>query len=117
MRWTLGLGPVTVHVGSLGRTVALTHAALFPEVTTHCIAVSAFAIGEKVDEGEGCEPAAAVEATLARLNVPRTSRDCPVEVEDMLATVLQLYTAYPDRPDVCGALEGSVRRSRWICAR
>ena len=97
--------------------MALTYAAPFPEVTTHCIAVSAFAIGEKVDEEEGSEAAAAVEATLARLDIARTSRNCPAEVEDMLATALPLYTAYPDRSDMCGALERNARRSQWICAR
>src|SRR3712207_7528273 len=46
VRRALNLGPVNVHGVSFGGTVALTYAALFPEVTARCIAVSAFAVGE-----------------------------------------------------------------------
>jgi pimeloyl-ACP methyl ester carboxylesterase len=46
VRRALGLGSVSVHGLSFGGSVALTYAALFPEVTTRCVAVSAFAVGK-----------------------------------------------------------------------
>ncbi len=121
VRQALNLGRVCVHGASFGGAVALTYAALFPEVTTHCIAVSAFAVGEELDEEEGGDAAAAMEAALARHAeapwypearqiwdewTPRAlAATDPTEVADMLATVLPLYTAFPGRPDVREALE------------
>ena len=55
VRRALDLGPITVHGWSFGGTVALTYAALFPELTSRCIAVSAFAVGVELDEEEGGE--------------------------------------------------------------
>jgi len=121
VRRALDPGPVSVHGVSFGGTVALAYAALFPEVTTRCIAVSAFALGEDLDQEEGGDAAAEMEAAIARHAeaswypearqvwedwTPRAlvATD-PAEVEDMLATVLPLYTAYPDRPDVRESLE------------
>jgi pimeloyl-ACP methyl ester carboxylesterase len=66
VRRALDLGPVNVHGVSFGGTVALTYAALFSEVTSRCIAVSAFAVGEELDEEEGGDAAAEMEAALAR---------------------------------------------------
>jgi proline iminopeptidase len=121
VRRALDLGPVNVHGVSFGGTVALTYAALFPEVATRCIAVSAFAVGEGLDEEEGGDAAAEMEAALARHAdadwypeareiwdawTPRAlAATDPVEVSDMLATVWPLYAAYPDRPDVRKALD------------
>jgi proline iminopeptidase len=121
VRRALNLGQVSVHGASFGGTVALTYAALFPEVTTRCIAVSAFAVGVELDEEEGGDAAAAMEAALARHAeapwypearriwddwTPRAlAATDPGEVEDMLATVLPLYTAFPGRPEVREALE------------
>lgn len=121
VRRALGLGSVSVHGVSFGGSVALTYAALFPEVTTRCIAVSAFAVGEELDEEEGGDAAAEMEAALARhahaewypearevwddwtpLALAATD---PAEIRDMLATVFPLYTAYPDRPDVSKAID------------
>ena len=121
VRRALDLGPVSVHGVSFGGTVAVTYAALFPETTTRCIAVSAFALGAELDEEEGGTAAAEMEAALARhADAPwyQEAREVweswtpralaatdPAEVEDMLAAVLPLYTAYPDRPDVREGLE------------
>ena len=121
VRRALGLGPVSVHGLSFGGTVALTYAARFPEVTTRCIAVSAFAVGEELDEEKGGDAAAEMEAALARHTGARWYPEArrvwddwtpralaatdPAEIEAMLATVLPLYTAYPDRPDAREALE------------
>ncbi len=121
VRRALGLGPVSVHGVSFGGTVALAYAALFPETTVRCIAVSAFAVGEELDQEEGGDAAAEMEAALARHSQTSwypaacevwdswTTRVLaatdPTEVRDMLATVLPLYTAYPDHPDVGEALQ------------
>ena len=120
VRRALGLGPVIVHGVSFGGTVALAYAALFPETTARCIGVSAFAVGEELDQEEGGDAAAEMEAALARHAQTSwypaarevwdgwTSRvlaaTAPNEVKDMLATVLPLYMAYPDHPDVRDAL-------------
>jgi proline iminopeptidase len=120
-RSALGLGSVSVHGVSFGGSVALTYAALFPEVTTRCVAVSAFAVGEDLDEEEGGDAAAEMEAALARHASAAwypeareiwddwTARALvatdPGEVKDMLARVFPLYTAYPDRPDVREAID------------
>jgi proline iminopeptidase len=121
VRRALDLGPVNVHGVSFGGTVALTYAALFPEVTSRCIAVSAFAVGEELDEEEGGDAAAEMEAALARHAdtdwypearkvwdewTPRAlAATDPSEVSDMLDTIWPLYAAYPDRPDVRKALD------------
>jgi proline iminopeptidase len=121
VRRALELGTVNVHGVSFGGTVALTYAALFPEVTTSCIAVSAFAVGEELDEEEGGDAAAEMEAALARHAEADWYPDArevwddwtaralaatdPEEVRDMLARVFPLYTAYPERPDVRKAID------------
>lgn len=121
VRRALGLGSVSVHGVSFGGTVALAYAALFPQTTARCIAVSAFAVGEELDQEEGGDAAAEMEAALARHAetswypaarevwdswTPRVlAASDPTEVQEMLATVLPLYTAYPEHPDVRDALQ------------
>ena len=117
----LGLGSVSVHGVSFGGSVALTYTALFPEVTIRCIAVSAFAVGEELDEEEGGDAAAEMEAALARhahaewyseareiwddWTARALAATDPGEIRDMLARVFPLYPAYPDRPDVRKAID------------
>jgi 3-oxoadipate enol-lactonase len=121
VRRALGLRSVSVHGVSFGGTVALTYAALFPEITTRCIAVSAFAVGEELDEEEGGDAAAEMEAALARhahaewypeareiwddWTARALAATDPEEIRDMLARVFPLYTAHPDRPDVRKAID------------
>jgi pimeloyl-ACP methyl ester carboxylesterase len=121
VRRALGLGPVSVYGVSFGGSVALTYAALFPKVTTRCVAVSAFAVGEDLDEEEGGDAAAEMEAALARhahaewypeareiwddWTARALAASDPAEIRDMLAKVFPLYTAYPDRPDVRKAID------------
>jgi proline iminopeptidase len=121
VRSALGLGSVSVHGESFGGSVALTYAALFPEVTNRCVAVSAFAVGEELDEEEGGDAAAEMEAALARhaysawypeareiwddWTTRALAATDPGEVRDMLARVFPLYTAFPDRPDVREAVD------------
>ncbi|MBD0353582.1 MAG: alpha/beta hydrolase [Rubrobacteraceae bacterium] len=82
---------------------------------------ASFAVGVELDEEEGGDAAVAMEAALARHAeapwypearriwddwTPRAlAATDPGEVEDMLATVLPLYTAFPGRPEVREALE------------
>jgi proline iminopeptidase len=120
VRSALGLERVSVLGSSFGGTVALTYAALFPEQTVRCIAVSAFAFGTETDEAQGGEAAAEMEAMLERHAgaswYPQARRSWdewtdrvlaandPGEVEAMFGDVLPLYCAHPDRADVAAGL-------------
>jgi proline iminopeptidase len=121
VRRSLGLRSVSVYGVSFGGSLALTYAALFPEVTTRCVAVSAFAVGEELDEEEGGDAAAEMGAALARhahaewypearkiwddWTVRALAATDPETIREMLARVFPLYTDYPDRPDVRGAID------------
>jgi pimeloyl-ACP methyl ester carboxylesterase len=121
VRAALGLGRVTVFGHSFGATTALTYAALFPDSIVRCIAVAAFGVGTEQDEAEGGGAAGEMEALIGRHrgsvwyeDAKRAwdswtervlATDDPGEVEEMMATVLPLYTAEPDRPDVAAALD------------
>jgi proline iminopeptidase len=120
VRQRLGLDVVCVLGHSFGATTALTYAALFPHSVERCIAVSAYGIGTDIDSSEGGGAKAAEELMFARYtDAPWyeearsvmdawTERilatDDPVEMEQMMATVLPFYVAYPDRPDVAAGL-------------
>jgi proline iminopeptidase len=121
VRAALGLGRVTVFGHSFGATTALTWAALHPDAVERCVAVAPFGVGTEHDEAEGGEAAGETEALIGRHRGSAwyeeakavweswTERvlatDDPAEVEQMMATVLPLYTAEPDRPDVAAALD------------
>jgi len=118
VREALGLGPVTIMGISFGSVVALTTAALYPESTKRCIAIAARAVGED-EQGEEAEQE--MELMLAR------HRDAPwyesaratwdswteralaatdaAEIDAMMAEVLPLYTADPERPRVRRLIE------------
>jgi pimeloyl-ACP methyl ester carboxylesterase len=120
VRQALGLEKVCVLGHSYGGTTALTYAALYPHIVERCIAVAAFGFGTEVDTSSGGEASAAMEALLARhSNAPwygeaRTVMDQwterimatedPFVMEQMMATVLPFYMAYPDRPEVAAGL-------------
>ena len=119
-RSALGLGPVVVFGHSFGATTALTYSAMYPESVQACIAVGGYGVGTEQDRDEGGTAGAEMDAMLARhedadwYGDAKTiwdgwtervlATDDPGEVERMLATVLPLYTAHPDRPDVSAAL-------------
>jgi pimeloyl-ACP methyl ester carboxylesterase len=121
VRRALDLGDVVVHGASFGGVVALTYAALFGDATKGCIAVSALSMGTEVDESEGGKAAADSERAISRHAGAEwfaearatwdtwTDRvlatDDAAEVEEMLRTIMPLYCAYPDRPDVRAGLE------------
>lgn len=121
VRRALGLGPVVVLGHSFGATTALTLSAMYPASVSACIAVAAFGIGEEQDQVAGGEAAAEMEAMIARHRdqpwYPEArlvwdswtervlATDDPHEVETMMATVLPLYTAHPERPEVRDGLQ------------
>jgi proline iminopeptidase len=111
VRRALGLGPVTVFGHSWGGSVALAFAALFPEATTRCIAMDAFA-GLAVDDSP--EGAGEFEANTRRFaglpwftaamrafETPAAELpDDPVQAGAYWAPMWPLYFAAPDRADV-----------------
>jgi len=118
VRQALGVASATIMGISFGGIVALTYASLYPETTTRCISVSARALGEEIEDEDA---AAEMQAFLGRhSNQPWyaaarktwdewTDRvlaaDDPREVDTMMAEVLPLYTADPDRPRVQAMIE------------
>jgi pimeloyl-ACP methyl ester carboxylesterase len=121
-REALGLGRVVVFGHSFGATTALTYAALYPEAVERCIAVAPFGVGTEQDEAEGGGATAEMEAMVERHRdapwYPEAkaawdswtervlATEDPGEVERMMAAVLPLYVAHPERPEVAAALEG-----------
>ena len=118
VRQALGLERPSVMGHSFGSIVALTYAALFPDVAARCIAIAARAVGE---EEQGAEAEEEMEQMLAR------HRDAPwyesaratwdswteralaatdaAELDAMMTEVLPLYTAHPERPGVRRLIE------------
>jgi proline iminopeptidase len=118
VRQALGIGPATIMGISFGGTVALTYAALFPEATTRCVCVASRVVGQEL---EGEEAAAEMQAFLARhAGQPWYASARQVwdewtdrvlaaddyhEVDAMMAEVLPLYTADPERSAVKALIE------------
>jgi len=125
VRRALGLQQVTIAGISFGGAVALTYTSLYPAATVRCIAVSAFALGSEIDEGEA---AAEMERMLSRhagaswyeearkvwdgWTERVLAAEDPAEVEHMLRTVAPFYFAHPDRPDVRALIEWGNRELR-----
>ena len=119
-RQALGLDHVLVLGHSFGGTTALAYTALFPGAVDTCIAVAAFGIGTEVDEagGGGAEeehdraidrhedatwfPEA--KSTMDSWTESVLAANDAREIEQMMATVLPLYAAHPDRPDIARRL-------------
>ncbi|HEY3013724.1 MAG TPA: alpha/beta hydrolase, partial [Nocardioides sp.] len=126
VRRALGLGDVLLLGHSFGGTTALAYSALFPERVTGCVAVAAFGMGPDTGTAEAETADAEYERALdrhagaewypeARLVMDEwTERalgaDDPQAVEQMMRTVLPLYTAHPDRPGVAAGLDALGRR-------
>jgi proline iminopeptidase len=118
VRQAFGMGPATIMGISFGGLVALTYASLYPDATTRCISIASRAIGEEI---EGAEAAAEMQAFLARHShqpwYPAARKvwdewtdrvlaaEDAREVDAMMAQVLPLYTADPDRPGVQAMIE------------
>jgi proline iminopeptidase len=118
VRRALGVDSATIMGISFGGIVALTYASLYPEATRRCISVASRAVGEEI---EGDEAAAEMQAFLARhshqpwypaarkiwdewTDRVLAAQDAR-EVDAMMAEVLPLYTADPDRPGVQAMIE------------
>jgi proline iminopeptidase len=113
VRQALGIETTTIMGGSFGGLVAVTYAALFPEATTRCIAISTRVTGEEVAGEESAEEMremlarhsdapwfAEAEQTWNSWTERVLTASDPAEVDEMMAVVLPLYTAHPDRPGV-----------------
>jgi len=121
VREALGLDDVVLFGHSFGATTALTYASMFPDALRRCIAVAAFGVGVETEDAEGADAAAESDALAERHAdkpwYPEARRvwdawtervlatQDPNEVDRMMATVLPLYTAHPERPEVWAALE------------
>jgi proline iminopeptidase len=118
--------PKPVVLGhSFGATTALTYAALFPESTAAVVAVAAFGMGPDADAQGGGAAEAEAQALLARhARSPWYAEARPVfdawterlmaasqavEMEQMMATILPLYLAEPDKPEVAARLAEMTR--------
>lgn len=111
VREALGIETATIMGISFGGTVAVTYAALFPQSTTRCVAIATRVTGEEV---AGEESAAEMQELLARhadapwFEAAREVWDTWTErvlaatdsreVDEMMAVVLPLYAADPERP-------------------
>jgi pimeloyl-ACP methyl ester carboxylesterase len=118
VRVALGVGPATIMGISFGGIVALTYAALYPDATSRCICVASRVVGEEIESEEA---GAEMEAFLARHSgqpwYPEARQiwddwtdrvlaaEDSREVDAMMAAVLPLYTADPDRPGVKSMIE------------
>lgn len=118
VRRAIGLERVSVMGHSFGSLVALTYAALFPDVAARCIAIAARAVGE---EEQGAEAEQEMERMLSRhseapwYESARATWDAWTErvlaatdareVDAMMAEILPLYTAHPERPGVKRMIE------------
>lgn len=113
VRQALAIETATIMGISFGGLVAVTYAALFPEVTTRCVAIGTRVTGEEVAGEEAAEemrelmerhadapwfPEAkeAWDNWTARVLAASDGR----EVDQMMAAVLPLYAADPERPGV-----------------
>ncbi len=118
VRRALGVHAATIMGTSFGGTVALTYAALFPEATTRCIAIATRARGEEVaddDAADETEQLIVLHSEASWFGEARVvwdswtervlATDDAAEVHAMMATVLPLYTAHPDRPAVQSMIE------------
>ena len=125
VRRALGLQQVTIAGISFGGAVALTYTSLYPEATIRCIAVSAFAVGAEIDEGEAAVEMERMLSRHAGASWYEEARkvwdgwtdrvlaaEDPAEVEHMSRIVAPLYFAHPDRPDVRALIEWGNRELR-----
>jgi pimeloyl-ACP methyl ester carboxylesterase len=120
VRRALGLDEVTVMGFSFGATVALTYAALFPEVARRCVSIAARGVGVEKQDHEQAEETEQFLARHAQAPwYPRARKvwdqwtervlaaaDAAAEVDAMMAEILPLYTADPDLPRVRAVIDG-----------
>jgi pimeloyl-ACP methyl ester carboxylesterase len=126
VRAALGLERATIMGISFGGVVALTYAALYPEATARCVAIAALAVSPEGDDGAGA--AEEMDRFLARHadqpwypGARKTwdqwtdrvlAAEDPAEVDAMMAEVLPLYFAHPERPSAQRTIEAWRRDAR-----
>jgi proline iminopeptidase len=129
VRLALGLDEVVLVGHSFGGSTALTYSALFPDAVAACVAVTAYGVGPEADAGGGAAIEEEWERGLRRhadagwypearkvldtWNERVLATDEPQDVERMMAEVLPLYTAHPDRPDVAAGLAAMKMKGWW----
>jgi proline iminopeptidase len=113
VREALGLQDVVVFGHSFGATTGLAYCGLYPEAVSRfvCVAGSAASGSEMEEQWEkalsrhsGTEWYPAAREILDTWTERVLSTNDPTEVERMMITVLPLYTAHPERPEVERAL-------------
>ncbi|MGH2914354.1 MAG: alpha/beta fold hydrolase [Solirubrobacteraceae bacterium] len=118
VRRALSIESAVIMGESFGALVALSYAALFPDATRVCISVSGRVVGSEVESEEA---AAEMQTFLQRHSrqpwYPSARKtwdewtdrilatDDPHEADTMMAEILPLYTADPDRPAVQKMIE------------
>src|SRR5258708_3726150 len=118
VRRALDVGPATIAGTSFGGVVALTYASLYPESTLRCTAIATRAVGEELEGPEAAAEAAqflarhaeqpwypAARAVWDEWTERVLAAEDASEVDAMMAEVLPLYTAHPDRPAVKAMIE------------
>jgi proline iminopeptidase len=103
VRQALGLGSVSLLGFSFGGGVALAYAAHFPQVTSRCITVGGYVVGDIGEE----QVAAAVEAQFARVVARHASASWYPEVHAVFERWAELVLAAPEHAEV-DALFGTV---------
>jgi proline iminopeptidase len=125
VRRALGLERATIMGLSFGGTVALCYAALFPEVAVRCISIAGRATGEEIAGDESAEEMDWFLTRHAQAPWYPSARQVwdewteralaaedAAEVDAMMAEVLPLYMAYPERPHVQALIEKWRREGR-----
>jgi pimeloyl-ACP methyl ester carboxylesterase len=118
VRRALGIEAATILGVSFGGTVAVTYAALFPGATTRCVAIATRVTGEEVAGEEGASEMRELMARHADAPWFPEAKEIwdtwtervlaatdGAEVDAMMAAVLPLYTADPERPGVQQLIE------------
>jgi proline iminopeptidase len=118
VRRALGIEAATILGVSFGGTVAVTYAALFPGATTRCVAIATRVTGEEVAGEEGASEMRELMARHAEAPWFPEAKEIwdtwtervlaatdGAEVDAMMAAVLPLYTADPERPGVQQLIE------------
>lgn len=120
VRRALGLGEVVVLGHSFGAITGIVYCGLFPDAVTRFVCVAGSALSAETSGPESEEAREQWETALSRHSQAEwyeqarstldswTERvlatDDPREVERMMVTVLPLYMAHPEKPEVAEAL-------------
>lgn len=120
VRRALGLRKVIVLGHSFGAITGLVYCALFPNTVSHFVCVAGSALSAETSDPESNTIREQWEAALSRHSHAEwyeqarstldnwTERvlatDDPTDVEEMMVTVLPLYTAHPEEPEVAEEL-------------